>query len=434
VERFFQTEIHTVLQDGYGARYANIRPGVLADALVSIVKNVKLDNLFVPYRPKLHRAPMSGEVLNRAKQLPETAKASQVPAPYRSPSALTGPLYDRGGALGPVAVAKALDFPVQHGYDGRHVNVGILMGSDVTDADLLSFFAAFQIPHRGMVYRAQVNGGGGVDPIVGLETALDVETIGSLAPGANTTIYMLPVYYDNQGNPSMSSNDIDTAMQDIAFYNNQDVVSISLGGPEAWDDAFQQAALQGVSEGITFCAAAGDAGDVESPASVPFVLAVGGTDMTVTDSGNMLGNIVWNHPPWGSTGGGVSSLFTIASYQVGVSGLASRRMRNVPDVALPAQNVSVLFQGQFQSNLGFEVDGTSWSCPIFAALMASAVQYHGRLGMVQNFLYRDYRLNGERDFIDIAWGWNGTNVSHYGYDNCSGIGCPRGWLLVVLGL
>jgi kumamolisin len=436
VERYFQTEMHTVNQAGYGERYVNVRPAVLPTPLTSIVKYLRLNNFFIGYRPMVRRVPMPREVSAAAKNSSRTAEGSVPVSPRtmtsKAPSALTGPLFDWGGGIGPVVIAKAFDFPVQHGCDAFGWNVAVIMGSDVSNSDLNSFYYKYQIPRRGNIYRVAVNGGaiGRVDPQVGLETALDVETICSLAPGASVILYIIP-----SSGGLMSDSDIDAAMQYVNYENNAPVVNLSLGGPESFDGTFWGAAKQATAQGITVCVASGDSGKAESPASNPYVVAVGGTNLTPYPDGTIYGDSVWNNPPAGSSGGGVSSIFYTPAFQGGTTGLASTTYRNVPDVAFAAQNASVWFQGNFMSNQGYEIDGTSWACPQFAALMIEAVAArYQRLGLVNQAIYRGFRSSGNRFIRDIVYGGNGTYNAKVGYDNCSGVGTPMGWNFIWYGL
>jgi pseudomonalisin len=437
VERYFQTEMHTVNQAGYGERYVNVRPAVLPPPLASIVKSVRLNNLFVGFHPTVHRKPMPAVTQAAARASSRTAEGS-VPLSAsamtaKRPSALTGPFYDSGGAIGPPLIAKAFDFPVQHGYDAYALDVAVIMGSDVSDSDLWSFFSKYQIPRRGSVWRIPVNGAviGQVDPQIGLESALDVETIGSLAPGSNVVLFIIP----NDGNGNMSDADIDTAMQWVNWSNSCAVVNLSLGGQEYSDVTFWAAAKQATAQGITICVSSGDAGDVESPATDPYVVAVGGTHMTPYPNGTIYGDSVWNEGPGYVTGGGVSSIYYRPAFQSGTAGLASNVHRNVPDVAFVAQNASVWFQGNFESNKGYEIDGTSWAAPQFAALMIEAVQARGqRLGLVNQQIYSGFRWSGNRFIRDIVFGGNGHYNAKAGYDNCTGVGSPMGMSFVWYGL
>ena len=47
VERFFQTEIHTVQQGKYGERFTNVKPGTVPNSIAPFVRDLSLDNLVV---------------------------------------------------------------------------------------------------------------------------------------------------------------------------------------------------------------------------------------------------------------------------------------------------------------------------------------------------------------------------------------------------
>jgi len=93
---------------------------------------------------------------------------------------------------------------------------------------------------------------------------------------------------------------------------------------------------------------------------------VGGTDTNTFESVPLTNPAVWNDlvafGSGGAGGGGVSTEFTIPSYQQGVSGLASSANRNVPDIAGPAAYAALYVGGALSP-----IDGTSWSSPQFAA-------------------------------------------------------------------
>jgi kumamolisin len=166
------------------------------------------------------------------------------------------------------------------------------------------------------------------------------------------------------------------------------------------------------------------------PASSPYVTSVGGTDVfcpTLSYDSTTI-ECVWNFQDTApaSSGGGVSQIFSIPSYQVGISGLASTTMRNVPDVSLPANAaMTVYFAGSL-----YLADGTSLSCPLFSGYLACCnVNY-----FVNPKLYKISK-NAElyaSCFHDIVLGNNITiqgvtiYVSQVGYDNCTGLGSING--------
>jgi kumamolisin len=388
VENYFKTEIHTVNQPDEGEAYMNVKPILLPDVLVSLVKAVHANNLVVA-KPGVRR------------------------------DAITGPITGPDSGFTPVAIAQSFDYPVQHGTDGTSHTAAVIIDSDVRDTDLSNFFAFFPITRTGSVTRESVNGGvigkfkSGAS---GFECALDVETIAGLAPGGNVIIYIIP---------KLSSTAIDAAAHKIVTENKAEAVNMSFGGNEFKDATFESALTQGNAEGITFVASSGDSGSnggtVSTPAAEPHVLALGGTDITHNSTGYP------HNQAWSGSGGGVSNLFTIPGYQKGVSGLASKTMRNVPDVALPAFFTDTYFNGGW---LGLQ--GTSWSSPAYVALQLELNEAKGnRFGWVNKNIYSAFKLSAYTNFHDVTTGSNGGFNAKTGYDNVSGIGSPIGQALAT---
>ncbi len=116
--------------------------------------------------------------------------------------------------------------------------------------------------------------------------------------------------------------------------NKPDIVSISWGGPEEtattqFQNEFDQLLQSAASLGITVCVAAGDSGSadfasndpnwdgkahVDFPASDPFVLGCGGTQLTASSTA-ITKEVVWDDGKNDGTGGGVSRVFALPNYQ-----------------------------------------------------------------------------------------------------------------------
>jgi hypothetical protein len=354
--------------------------------------------------------------------------------PVASPSAptLTGPTSYNGQGWGPGSVANAFSFPVQSGYNGAGNTIAIIIDTAPATSDLNAYFTYFQTPATSRTITSEV-----IDGSVGtsdaFEATLDTETIGGLAPGSNIIIYEVP---------ELSQLDINDANNQIITDGVAKVVSMSFGGCENAYSQQDQAPIfaTGVGDGITYLASSGDQGNgcssgtlqgVNYPASDPNVTGVGGneSDTSITNP------VAWNETGdegmgiQNATGGGVSSLFTVPSYQSGVSGAASTTYRNVPDVALPAIGVDVYLNGVWEEGLG-----TSWSAPQMAALVAELDQYCGTpLGNINPALY----AAPSSDYIDVTSGNNqyGSLTPYFtagaGYDNTTGLGMPKGMSLAA---
>jgi subtilase family serine protease len=271
-----------------------------------------------------------------------------------------------------------------------------------------------------------------------IEVTLDIELQIALSPGASRII----VY---EG-PNSSTGVVDTYHR-IANDNLAKQISTSWGLSEGQSSpaiissenaAFQQMAAQGQ----TIYAAAGDSGafdngtalSVDDPASQPFVTGVGGTHLAVNVGETYNHESSWNvnnTVSGGAGGGGVSSVWSIPAWQQGIVSVASTTRRNVPDVALNAdQNTgySIFFNGGW-----WVVGGTSCAAPLWAAFTARVNQQRSAngstpLGFANPAIYQ--LASGAKyaaDFHDIADG--STNLFYKavtGYDNSTGWGSFNG--------
>jgi kumamolisin len=144
---------------------------------------------------------------------------------------------------------------------------------------------------------------------------------------------------------------------------------------------------------------------------------------------------VWNDPGHGATGGGVSDVFALPSWQA-AAGVPDRAGgggpgRGVPDVAGnadPATGYQVLVDGQRTV-----VGGTSAVAPLWAALISRLAQATGRtFGLLQTPLYAGVTAGVPAPgFRDITSGSNGAYAATAGWDACTGLGAPDGTALLT---
>jgi len=342
------------------------------------------------------------------------------------------------GSLTPLQVANLYNFPT--GVNGAGQTIAILeLGGGFRTSDLRTYFKGLRITPP-TVTSVSVDGGvnkPGVDKDSDGEVMLDIEVAGAVAPGARIVVYFAP--NTDQGFVDA----ITTAVHDTV--NKPSVLSISWGGPEdSWTEQSRNAMLDAVTDaaavGVTVTAAAGDDGatdgvsdnklHVDLPACLPPVLACGGTRLN-TSNGVLTSEVVWNElaNQEGATGGGVSKIFAIPSYQ------ASARVpsqpetnfagRGVPDVAGDADPVTgytVRVDGK-----NTVIGGTSAVAPLWAGLTALLNQQLGRpLGFMQPALYQI----GSVAFRDITSGNNGHYSARANWDPCTGLGSPNGTALI----
>jgi kumamolisin len=201
----------------------------------------------------------------------------------------------------------------------------------------------------------------------------------------------------------------------------------------------QSALEDAVALGVSVTVAAGDGGSsdgesdgaahVDFPASSPYALGCGGTSLVA--SGNVISSeVVWNDTASGAgaTGGGVSALFPLPTWQQGLAVPAASgggTGRGVPDVsgdADPMTGYQVLVDGESEV-----IGGTSAVAPLWAGLIALCNQQLGApLGDAHTALYQI----GERAFRDIVQGNNGAYQAAVGWDACTGLGSPNGTALL----
>ncbi len=385
--------------------------------------------------------------------MPPATVAAPAPPAVLQVAGNSGPLA--GPSLGPAlapgwsptAVANALRFPVQSGYDGSGTTIAIIADSAPDPGDLAAYFAYEHTPQTGRtIATVAVDGastvpGGNGDR--GDEAALDVETVAGLAPGANVLVYVVP---------SLTGSATLDALERILSDGRANVVTYSASGCEP-SAAFLHGATAifaaAAAAHVAFVAASGDRGNqcfagtagganvyavgAGWPASDPNAIAVGGTQTGVSGvTTSLTSTTSWNDTftiggLQEASGGGVSSAFALPAYQSGLRGAASAAFRNVPDVAMPAALDAVFANGAWEL-----VDGTSWAAPQFAALLAEVDEYCTvPVAAPTQALYAVAAASATA-FIDVTGGSNqyGGSAPFYtagpGYDNTSGLGVPYG--------
>lgn len=332
----------------------------------------------------------------------------------------------------PQQIATAYDWPsITSSSTGSGMTIAIVTAesTNLAASDYDGFWNQYSLPTHTV---QTVNVDGSASSTAGTdETTIDVERSGAMAPGATIVVY--------DAN-SASLTDFTDAYNQAVTANTAQVISTSWGTAESnmssstiqADDAiFAQAAAQGIS----VFAAAGDNGSADStsssdaadfPASDPYVMACGGTSLTLSGS-----NTISSETAWTDTGGAQSSVFSEPSWQTG-TGVPQNGDRNTSDMSMdadPNTGYSVLLSGSWAV-----YGGTSFVAPELAGLWADGVAQNGgtRLGQADSAIYAV--ANGgsySSDFHDITSGSNGAFSAGTGWDHPTGWGSPDATNLIA---
>ena len=209
------------------------------------------------------------------------------------------------------------------------------------------------------------------------------------------------------------------------------IVSMSWGGSESYFQTFYDSMF--VAPGVTFLASSGDTGGiVEWPASSPYVIGVGGTNLALNASTGRVA-IPVQETGWSGSGGGCS---TVESKPAAQSGFVPSTClhRGSPDVSMngggsSAVAVVVSLQGGW-----YDVYGTSLSVQLYAGMLALAESARG--GALSSTLADLYQAGAatkySTDFRDITVGTAGKNTAGPGWDFVTGLGSPKAALVAFL--
>jgi subtilase family serine protease len=306
------------------------------------------------------------------------------------------------------------------------------------------------------------------------EETLDVEAVHGMAPAAKIVYVGAPNNYQ----------DLDAAMNHVVDRHLAQIVTNSYGFsttellPPGYVKPFEDTLIQAAAEGIGVYFSSGDNGDESStfgfpttdwPASSPWVTAVGGTSLGVTQQNTRAVETGWGTSTYScnqtthactrsgwlyGSGGGVSVVFPKPWYQssLNISG------RGVPDVAAVGDPNTGYLVGQTQTFPEgvmydeYRLGGTSLSSPLFAGLMALADQkagaphgfanpaFYANPGQFtdvlsvktavarRNFVNGVDATDGTADVLRTFDDYSGSTSQHTGpgWDNVTGLGVPHG--------
>lgn len=420
------------------------------------------------------------------------ARAGALPYTVNDGASSSGP----SGGLTPQQIATAYSYDPSSGGAGQAVAIVDAFDDPQIEADLATFDAHYGLPActeaDGCFEKVGQTGSKGSLPAPdtsgwSAEIALDVETVHSVCEKCKILLV--------EANEPTYEGLAEAVNEAVAKGATE--VSNSYGGPEAEIHASERAAYN--HPGVVITASTGDDGyygwdEIDEfrffngewhfgespempnvPASLPSVVAVGGTTLELTGEDKRASETVWNNNgpgdivgleygfAQGATGGGCSTLFAAQPWQQSVSnfsetGCGSRRLAaDVAAVANPNTGFDVYDSDECgtyctEAKLGkgwLTFGGTSLSAPLVTSLYALAggsngIQYpsltlYGHLGDPSALFDVTEGANGFCDGESVAACRNpngffglvdceGTTAcnAHSGFDGPSGVGTPNG--------
>jgi len=318
-------------------------------------------------------------------------------------------------------------------------------GEDFSPGDLARFQRLFSLPENPVTsFRGNFQGDStadcDIDPNQCGEANLDVQYLLGLSSKSPLT------YWNAAGSETFA-----TWITDVASDRSPpSVISISYGIVETYmsssiKNTFNLEAMKLGLRGVTILVSSGDDGVAGTPvrygscgyvpsfpASSPYVTAVGATQgvekgATEIACSSATGALI-------TTGGGFSAYYDAPSYQTSaISTYFSRTQavagysatgRGYPDVALAGHNYVIYDGGTLYS----DVDGTSASAPVFAAMVTNVKALLAAAGKKPiGFLNPTIYAAGASSFNDITSGNNRCGSS--GSSCCSeGFEAAEGWI------
>jgi len=327
-----------------------------------------------------------------------------------------GPAQFHGAYQLPASASTAQTIAIVDAYDDPKI-----------ESDLAAYSATFGLPActtaNGCFSKVNQSGAPGPYPNANsgwaLEIALDVEVAHAICP--NCKILLVEASSNSLANLAAAVN--------TAAKLGATEISNSYGGSEFSSEVNDSAYNH---PGIAVTVASGDSGygAFGYPAASPYVVAVGGTTLSLGP-----GNAYGGETAWSGAGSGCSSYLAAPAWQVAdpswaLTGCGAKR--GVADVAAdanPSTGAAVYDTVRYQGRSGwFQVGGTSLSSPLIAGVFALAGGASSAYPAAGLYFHQ---LDSPATLHDVTSGSNGTcstimcrGAAHY--DGPTGVGTPNG--------
>ena len=416
-DRYFRTTIDTVREASGRIAYANAAPAYVPAGLAG-ARIVGLDGVV--------RAGVAAKPRTQAIR----------------PNVAGGPLFGPDGGFGPLAITKAEDFPLEHGYTGRNSNVADIIDGNIAGSDVSTFLKTFGVKQTGpRTTTRNVDGGclsaGCFDAFT---ATLDAEWILAEAPGASLFTYQTP---------SLANGALVDAFNAVASDDAVNIVNFSIGACEVSGNdlelGIEPLIAQGAALGISYESVAFGGANLcgvpplalpMAPANLDTVTAVGASSTFVDQTGKQSAESTFSN-----SNGGVSLVIPLPSWQAKTRGVSASG-RNVPDIVIPGSvdgvGPSIYFGGTWAGGTAFVNNAP------FAGYLATVQEMYGYttpLGNVAPAMYATFDKYGYKDgtkslFDDVMLGCIGAVggkavCAKSGYDISSGIGSISGGFLLA---
>jgi len=421
--------------------------------------------------------------------VPESSRAEAGVKPYVAGAGAyeVGP----GGGFTPGDLESAYGFSGESGGAGQTVAIVDAYDDPKIEADLRTFDEHYGLPACTTEDKCfkKVNQAGKTSPLPAADTAgwsleisLDVETVHSACPSCHILLVEADETYDN---------DLAEAV-DSAVSLGATELSNSYGGSEQYIGSSEEKAYD--HPGVAILASTGDNGYnswdfineskskkspyalvPNTPATLPTVVAVGGTKLTLNADGTRKSETVWNENgpadeyglagkrAEGASGGGCSTVFTAPLWQQRAAGFSAaecgtkRLDADVAAIADPYTGFSIYDSdncGEYCERGGYGngwivVGGTSLASPFVASLYAlaggnqgvpyPALSLYGHLGEASALFDvtaggngycggETHSKCGEPDSLYGAVDCEGSTACNAatGFDGPTGVGAPKG--------
>lgn len=349
------------------------------------------------------------------------------------------------------------------GLRGKGMTIGVAEFDEPYDPRDVANYTECALGSTPHIQNIQIDGPTPSGPGEG-EAALDLELIAGLAPQAQIIDYQAG---SNNDKIPFTKALLDVFTR-VAKDRKVQVLSVSYGiGEDSFspseEDPINRVLRTLAAEGISVFISSGDCGAfadrvpdiavVSFPASAPYAIAVGGTYLQVNAKNARTSEQVWGDNDgadycedneWGSgggvsentdfkrprwqTGSGTTSRYNGASTSVVDSSYdpvkAPNGLRQVPDIAAAAYDISIYYQGTW-----ILIGGTSAATPIWAAgtlLIDQGLKAHRKplLGGVPTFYQMANHPGKWHPYTDITQGNNLFYPATRGWDYATGWGAP----------